>query len=109
MKTLLLILISFSLNAQTFLQKNDLAIDYYSRGLFVGFTSHFLNKVTKKPILSGVIGLGLGYASCYLERGINGKIVSSMGATSGMFGYAIYNDSKKRQLEKIYKYKRLLE
>lgn len=90
--------------------KNDLAFDYYRGTMISGGTSLMLNKVTKKPILSGIAGLIIGTAQGLIfERGQSGKTISCMGSVSGSFVYIIDLHLKEcKRLEKLelekYKY-----
>lgn len=108
----LILLISLNFKSQTnfkeFYFKNDLAFDYYRGAIISGGSSLILNKIIKKPFLSGLIGFTLGYAQGLIfERGLNGKIVSCMGTTGGTFVYIIHLNLKNKQEQEILKYKQL--
>lgn len=102
MKTLLSILISFSLSAQITIDKSkeslDLTLDYY-RGTIICFGStEVLTHYTHRPFLSGCIGFGIGAAQgLILERGAEGKVVSVMGSLLGTFCYIIRNDLRQKK------------
>ncbi len=86
-----------------FIQKNDLTFDYY-RAFGISLSSSLiLNKVTKKPILSGGIGWVTGVGQgLLLERGLDGKLVSFMGGSLGVMIYCVIgNEKNKKELFKL--------
>jgi hypothetical protein len=111
MRKILSIVMVFSysyLSGQNFFEKNDLALDYY-RNLVVSYTSSlYINKITHRPVLSGLSGIVLGATSTLLERGLSGQVISSMGTITGQMFYVVtlnVKDKSKKEKERLEKYK----
>ena len=110
MKTIILIFISLSFQAQinwepkfmrTWTAEQDLTFDYYSRVITVVGISNGLQFLKVSPIKSDLIAFGIGAGTCLLERGLDGKIISSFGVLTGAMVNVIIRHEKELRRERL--------
>ena len=101
MKLILILLFPFILHSQIKWPLNsdqDLVFDYYSRAFGTYFLTYATDKVFKQnKLLNNIIPLTVMVSSVFLERGLNGKTVSSMGIVGGKLACIIKCDIKYRK------------
>lgn len=120
MKTILLILISFTLSSQSITERwnkipeekrsnIDHTFDFYSRMAVTWGIAEVVYKHTDRIGVAALSGLAVGVGSVFLERGVYGKAVSLGGALTGAMAFRIRIDIRYRNRQELIEKRRKVE